>query len=162
MMNVLRSATRTAHVAVRSHNAARTVARAYSGRPEPCQVENMTQIGTRRVFTEEHDLFRETVRRFYEEEVMPYVVNPTCMASGVHSVWLTPMLLAVTMTSGRSKATARKSCGGRQVTMACCAQPCRRSTVVQAVTSCTQPVRLPRHVSSGCSSGCADAWPSCA
>ena len=32
----------------------------------------MTQIGTRRVFTEEHDLFRETVRRFYEEEVMPH------------------------------------------------------------------------------------------
>jgi len=51
----------------------RTAARAYSGRPEPCQVDNMTQIGARRVFTEEHDMFRESVRQFYQEEVVPCV-----------------------------------------------------------------------------------------
>lgn len=29
-------------------------------------------IGTRRIFSEEHDLFRENVRRFFREEVVPY------------------------------------------------------------------------------------------
>lgn len=32
----------------------------------------MTDIGTRRIFSPEHDMFRETVRKFYKEEVVPY------------------------------------------------------------------------------------------
>lgn len=32
----------------------------------------MTQIGTRRIFTDEHDMFRESCRQFYNEEVIPY------------------------------------------------------------------------------------------
>lgn len=60
-----------ARVAPRRASVGFTAVRAYSGRPEPCQVDNMTQIGTRRVFTEEHDMFRESVRRFYQEEVVP-------------------------------------------------------------------------------------------
>ncbi|KAL5010255.1 hypothetical protein ScPMuIL_012560 [Solemya velum] len=32
----------------------------------------MMDIGTRRIFSEEHDLFRQSVRRFFQEEVVPY------------------------------------------------------------------------------------------
>ncbi|XP_014662051.1 PREDICTED: long-chain specific acyl-CoA dehydrogenase, mitochondrial-like [Priapulus caudatus] len=41
-------------------------------RPEPGQSEKLTDIGTRRIFSDEHDLFRKNVRRFFQEEVMPY------------------------------------------------------------------------------------------
>lgn len=40
-------------------------------RMEPCQADNMMQIGTRRIYNEDHDMYRESVRRFYEEEVVP-------------------------------------------------------------------------------------------
>lgn len=32
----------------------------------------MMDIGTRRIFTEDHDLFRRSVRRFFQEEVVPH------------------------------------------------------------------------------------------
>jgi long-chain-acyl-CoA dehydrogenase len=32
----------------------------------------MMDIGTRRIFSEEHDMFRENVRRFFQEEVLPH------------------------------------------------------------------------------------------
>jgi len=41
-------------------------------RPEPCQASRLTDIGTRRIFSQEHDMFRETVRKFFQEEVIPY------------------------------------------------------------------------------------------
>lgn len=40
-------------------------------RPEPCQSSRMTDIGTRRIFSSEHDMFRETARRFFQDEVAP-------------------------------------------------------------------------------------------
>ncbi|CAF98217.1 unnamed protein product, partial [Tetraodon nigroviridis] len=41
-------------------------------RPETSSAKTMMDIGTRRIFTEEHDIFRQSVRRFYQEEVVPY------------------------------------------------------------------------------------------
>lgn len=41
-------------------------ARAYSDRPETWQMEKLTDIGARKIFTEEHDIMREQVRKFYE------------------------------------------------------------------------------------------------
>uniref|UniRef100_H3CSC2 Long-chain specific acyl-CoA dehydrogenase, mitochondrial n=1 Tax=Tetraodon nigroviridis TaxID=99883 RepID=H3CSC2_TETNG len=43
-----------------------------SARPETSSAKTMMDIGTRRIFTEEHDIFRQSVRRFYQEEVVPY------------------------------------------------------------------------------------------
>ena len=41
-------------------------------RPEPQAVDNMLQIGTRRIFEHEHDMYRETCRTFYKEKVAPF------------------------------------------------------------------------------------------
>ncbi|TKS66628.1 Long-chain specific acyl-CoA dehydrogenase, mitochondrial [Collichthys lucidus] len=41
-------------------------------RPEPSSAKNLTDIGTRRIFNEDHDIFRESVRRFYQDEVIPH------------------------------------------------------------------------------------------
>ncbi|CAH1774505.1 unnamed protein product [Owenia fusiformis] len=41
-------------------------------RPEVGQVNNLMDIGTRRILDEDKDLFRENVRRFFTEEVSPY------------------------------------------------------------------------------------------
>ena len=32
----------------------------------------MMDIGARKIFSEEHDMFRQTARRFFKEEVAPY------------------------------------------------------------------------------------------
>ena len=40
-------------------------------RLEPCESASMIDIGTRRIFSEDHDIFRQTVRRFYQEEIIP-------------------------------------------------------------------------------------------
>ena len=37
-------------------------------RQEPWQTANLTEIGTRAIFSEEHDMFRESVRRFFQEQ----------------------------------------------------------------------------------------------
>ncbi|KAI8778426.1 long-chain specific acyl-CoA dehydrogenase mitochondrial [Biomphalaria glabrata] len=42
-----------------------------SSRLDPCQSASMLDIGTRRIFNEEHDIFRQTVRRFMVDEVVP-------------------------------------------------------------------------------------------
>lgn len=42
-----------------------------SSRPAVSQVDNMMDIGTRPIFSEEHDMFRHSVRRFFQEEVAP-------------------------------------------------------------------------------------------
>lgn len=41
-------------------------------RPETSTAKTLMDIGTRRIFSEEHDLFRQNVRRFFQEEVVPY------------------------------------------------------------------------------------------
>lgn len=45
---------------------------ASSGRPETSSAKSLMDIGTRRIFNEDHDLFRQNVRRFFQEEVVPY------------------------------------------------------------------------------------------
>ncbi|XP_041460853.1 long-chain specific acyl-CoA dehydrogenase, mitochondrial-like [Lytechinus variegatus] len=42
-----------------------------SSRPCPGQAETMMDIGTRAIFGEEHDMFRTSARRFFQEEVAP-------------------------------------------------------------------------------------------
>ena len=41
-------------------------------RPEPSQVESFLDLGTRRIFTAEHDAFRESCRAFFAEHVVPH------------------------------------------------------------------------------------------
>jgi len=41
-------------------------------RPEGFQSSRMTDIGTRHIFNEDHDMFRESARKFFHEEVVPY------------------------------------------------------------------------------------------
>ncbi|KAL8618484.1 hypothetical protein ACOMHN_049901 [Nucella lapillus] len=41
-------------------------------RPEVGQAGTMMDIGTRRIYNEDHDMFRQTARRFFQEEVLPY------------------------------------------------------------------------------------------
>lgn len=40
-------------------------------RIEPYQSDNLMDIGTRRIFNEEHDIFRQQVRRFMQEYCIP-------------------------------------------------------------------------------------------
>ena len=37
----------------------------YSDRPEPWQMEKLTDLGTRKIFNEDHDILRESVRKFW-------------------------------------------------------------------------------------------------
>ena len=37
----------------------------YSIRPEPWQMDTLTDIGSRKIFNEDHDILRESVRKFY-------------------------------------------------------------------------------------------------
>lgn len=41
-------------------------------RPETSSAKSLMDIGTRRIFNEDHDLFRESARRFFLEEVVPH------------------------------------------------------------------------------------------
>lgn len=41
-------------------------------RPEISQAESLLAIGTRRIFSEEHDIFRESVRKFVVDHVKPH------------------------------------------------------------------------------------------
>ena len=48
---------------------ARTAVRAFSAevgeRPEPQVCDSLTQIGSRRIYSAEHDMYREMLRAFY-------------------------------------------------------------------------------------------------
>ncbi|XP_056157581.1 long-chain specific acyl-CoA dehydrogenase, mitochondrial [Lampris incognitus] len=44
----------------------------HPARQETSNAKNLMDIGTRRIFTEDHDLFRQNVRRFFQEEVVPH------------------------------------------------------------------------------------------
>ncbi|XP_029306994.1 LOW QUALITY PROTEIN: long-chain specific acyl-CoA dehydrogenase, mitochondrial-like [Cottoperca gobio] len=41
-------------------------------RPETSNAKTLMDIGTRRIFKEDHDIFRRSARRFFQEEVIPY------------------------------------------------------------------------------------------
>lgn len=43
-----------------------------SVRPEISQAASLMDIGTRRIFNEEHDMLRETCRKFFRDEVAPF------------------------------------------------------------------------------------------
>lgn len=47
------------------------LARALSTRPEVMNAEKLTSVGSRRIFNEEHDMFRESCRKWWEAEVVP-------------------------------------------------------------------------------------------
>ncbi|XP_059080142.1 long-chain specific acyl-CoA dehydrogenase, mitochondrial-like [Tigriopus californicus] len=40
-------------------------------RPPPCQMDNLMDIGSRSIFNEDHDMFRESARRFMRDELAP-------------------------------------------------------------------------------------------
>ncbi|KNC83373.1 long-chain specific acyl-CoA dehydrogenase, mitochondrial [Sphaeroforma arctica JP610] len=44
-------------------------------RTEPHSAKEMTDFGTRRIFNEEHDMFRETVRKFFDDHCKPYTAK---------------------------------------------------------------------------------------
>ncbi|KAL6115318.1 acadl [Pungitius sinensis] len=67
------------NVSGRGQAAARLYSEAHElGRPPPptrletSSAANLMDIGTRRIFAEDHDIFRQSVRRFFQEEVIPY------------------------------------------------------------------------------------------
>lgn len=41
-------------------------------RPETAQVGNMLEVGTRKIFNSDHDILRESVRKFFKEEIVPH------------------------------------------------------------------------------------------
>ena len=50
----------------------RSVRALSSERPEPQQVESLLQIGSRRIYDSTHDQYRESVRNFYNEKLVPF------------------------------------------------------------------------------------------
>ncbi|XP_068165147.1 long-chain specific acyl-CoA dehydrogenase, mitochondrial isoform X2 [Antennarius striatus] len=54
------------------HIPAHRLHQAPTARPETSSAASLMDIGTRRIFTEDHDLFRQTARRFFQDEVIPY------------------------------------------------------------------------------------------
>ncbi|XP_046358776.1 long-chain specific acyl-CoA dehydrogenase, mitochondrial-like [Haliotis rufescens] len=59
---------------VRNKSSADTLESSGTGehRIEPAQASSLMDIGTRAIFSEEHDIFRQSVRRFFQEEVTPH------------------------------------------------------------------------------------------
>lgn len=41
-------------------------------RLETPSAKKLTDVGIRRIFSSEHDIFRESVRKFFQEEVIPH------------------------------------------------------------------------------------------
>ncbi|XP_041835144.1 long-chain specific acyl-CoA dehydrogenase, mitochondrial [Melanotaenia boesemani] len=65
---VLSAATaRQQHSQAQEHGQSNT-----SIRPETSSAKTLMDIGTRRIFNEDHDIFRQSVRRFFQEEVVPH------------------------------------------------------------------------------------------
>ena len=52
----------------------RTGSRAF--RQEPWQAEKLTDIGTRSIFNEDHDMFRESVRRWFQVNKQKFDIKP--------------------------------------------------------------------------------------
>lgn len=57
-------------------------------RIETAEAGNMMDIGTRKIFTEDHDIFRETARRFFQEEVVPHHAQWEKDGQVSREVWL--------------------------------------------------------------------------
>jgi long-chain-acyl-CoA dehydrogenase len=64
-----RVGTRIAVVSKRFHPRFSTTVTA---RPEPQVAETLTQIGVRTIFDHDHDLYRESCRKFYAEKCIPF------------------------------------------------------------------------------------------
>lgn len=43
-----------------------------AGRPLPCQAEFLNSLGARDIYTSDHDMFRESARKFFDKEVVPF------------------------------------------------------------------------------------------
>lgn len=50
----------------------KSVRRNLSARPHPAAAPDFFQIGSREIFDESHDMYRETVRKFFQDEVVPH------------------------------------------------------------------------------------------
>lgn len=59
-----------------------------TSRLEPQQAPDMLQIGTRRIFEHEHDMYRETCRTFYKEKVEPFNAEWEKQGKVSREVWL--------------------------------------------------------------------------
>lgn len=57
-------------------------------RLECFQSGRFTDIGTRRLFASEHDMFRESCRKFFQEEVLPHHANWEEAGEVSREVWL--------------------------------------------------------------------------
>lgn len=92
-------------------------------RPETSMSQSMMDIGTRRIFSEEHDLFRQNVRRFFREEVVPYHtewVGRIYHLSGCHWSGHTGLFFSVfVFVGGRRLARWVVRCGRRRALTGC-------------------------------------------
>lgn len=55
-----------------SRRALKTSSKLQDFRPEPAMADTMLDIGTRKIFDSDHDAFRETVRKWFNNEVKPH------------------------------------------------------------------------------------------
>ena len=92
-----------AHTTRATHTHTHTRARAPL--PQSHSAGSLLDIGTRRIFTEDHDLFRESARKFFDEECKPYtgLCVCVCVCAEVGKVWFMGRLQA-TQHNGPEKA----------------------------------------------------------
>ena len=97
------SAWRGTHNTRNTHTHTHTRARAPL--PQSHSAGSLLDIGTRRIFTEDHDLFRESARKFFDEECKPYtgLCVCVCVCAEVGKVWFMGRLQA-TQHNGPEKA----------------------------------------------------------
>ncbi|XP_059503624.1 long-chain specific acyl-CoA dehydrogenase, mitochondrial [Stegostoma tigrinum] len=77
-------------------------------RPEPSFTKNLMEIGTRRIFSEEHDIFRQSMRRFFEAEVLPYHTH-VCSAYlqvFITNGWMCDVVIVVAVTDHKAHSKA--------------------------------------------------------
>ena len=74
-------------------------------RPDVQQAERMTDTGTRRIFEEEHDMFRETARKWWQQQVCTNFWNRKWsflgMITGLFLYHTIVYRLSPTMTNGK-------------------------------------------------------------
>ena len=59
-----------------------------SSRPEAQHAENLQQIGTRQLYTADHDMYRESIRNFYAEQVTPFHLEWEKQTQVPRELWL--------------------------------------------------------------------------
>jgi len=57
-------------------------------RKHPSQCDNMMEIGSRRIFNSDHDIFRTSVRKFFQEEVVPHHARWEAAGQVDRELWL--------------------------------------------------------------------------